>query len=62
MKTSELHSAGLNSRRILGLVDANVLTKVKFGFYQLADQSIPDEVVIGKLFPTAIIYLESALL
>ena len=40
----------------------NVLTKVKFVVYHLAEQSVPDEVVIAWLFPTAIIYLESALL
>lgn len=62
MRTSELCATGLNSRQILRLVTSDVLSKVKVGFYQLTEQSVPDEVVIARLFPTAIIYLESALL
>ena len=60
MKTSELCEIGMNSRQILRLVNDNVLAKVKVGAYQLAEQFIPDEVVIARLFPTAVIYLERA--
>jgi predicted transcriptional regulator of viral defense system len=62
MKTAELNNIGLNSRQIIRLEDENILVKIKRGVYQLVDISVPDEVMIAKLFPTAVIYLESALL
>jgi len=62
MKTSELKSIGVNSRQISKLLENNVLTKIKTGFYELANGAVRDEIVIAKLFPSAVIYLESALL
>ena len=62
MKTSELKAIGLNSRQISRLLQQNVLSKIKTGVYEIFDGSVPDEVMIAKIFPTAIIYLESALL
>jgi predicted transcriptional regulator of viral defense system len=62
MKTSELKAVGLNSRQILRLVEENTISKIKTGFYEIAGMSIPDEVLIAKLFPTAVVYLESALM
>lgn len=62
MKTSELKTFGLNSRQILRLVEDKVMTKIKTGFYEIVGMTIPDEVLISKLFPTSVIYLESALM
>ena len=39
-----------------------MISKIKTGFYEMVGMSIPDEVRIAKLFPTAVVYLESALM
>lgn len=62
MKTAELKKLGLNSRQILRLLQDNVLIKLRKGIYEFAGESAQDEVMLARLFPTAIIYLESALL
>lgn len=62
MKTSELKSFGLSSRQIIKLLENNVISKIKTGFYEIVGKTIPDEVIISKLFPTSVIYLESALI
>lgn len=62
MKTSELNDIGLNSRNITKLLDEEKIIKLKKGIYQLSsDIDTPDEVIIAKLFPKAVIYLNSAL-
>lgn len=62
MKTSELKVTGLDSRKISMLLQENILEKIKTGVYSIAGETIPDEIMITKIFPTAVIYLESALL
>ncbi len=62
MKTSELKTIGVSSRQIAKLLETNVLKKIKTGFYEMADSAVRDEIVIAKLFPSAVICLESALL
>jgi predicted transcriptional regulator of viral defense system len=63
MKTSELNTFGLNSRDLRELLEEDKIVKIKKGVYQLAnDIDTQDDVIIGKLFPSAIIYLQSALL
>jgi len=62
MKTAELEAIGLNSRQILRLIEDNVLSKIKTGIYEIVGVSAPDEVILARMFPTAVIYLESALL
>lgn len=62
MRTSELKSLGYHSRKIVKLLENGVLSKVKTGVYELASEFVPDEVMLMKLFPSAVIYLESALL
>lgn len=62
LKTSELNALGLSSRQIKKLVDEGQLSKIKQGFYELADEVNPEEVIIARLFPQAVIFLESALL
>ena len=53
---------GLSSRQIKKLLEEGELSKIKKGYYELANEMNPEEVVIAKLFPKAIIFLESALL
>lgn len=62
LKTKDLRETGLSSRQIKKLVDDSVLSKIKTGYYELADEENPEEVLIMKLFPTAVLFLESALL
>ena len=62
MKTSELNSLGLDSRKINKLIKNNKLTRIKHGYYILNNTNPKEEVIIARMFPEAIIYLESALL
>jgi len=62
LKTCELNQLGLNSRQIKTLLDNDKISKIKYGYYELSDYFTPDEVMISRLFPEAVIYLESALL
>ena len=62
LKTSELKEIGLNSRQIKKLLKEGDFTKMKHGFYELADEVNPEEVIIARLFPKAVIFLESALM
>jgi predicted transcriptional regulator of viral defense system len=61
LKTAELKELGLSSRQIKGLLDDGVITKIKRGLYELTDYVIREEVIIARLFPQAVIFLESAL-
>ena len=61
LKTSKLNELGFDSRKINKLIEDDAIERIKYGYYILAD-SMPDEkVVISKLFPEAVIFLESAL-
>lgn len=61
LKTAELKEIGLSSRQIKRLLDDGVITKTKRGFYELTDYVIQEEVIVARLFPKAVIFLESAL-
>ncbi|WP_298840626.1 type IV toxin-antitoxin system AbiEi family antitoxin domain-containing protein [Clostridium sp.] len=62
MRTSELNNICIDSRNILRLLNEEKIIKLKKGVYQLSDDiDTPDEVIISKLFPSAVIYLNSAL-
>lgn len=62
LKTSELNAIGLSSRQIKKLLEDDVIRKIKHGYYELSDNTYPEEVVIARLFPQAVIFLESALM
>ena len=61
LKTEDLRQLGLNSRQVKRLLETSVIRKIKHGFYELSDGMVAEEVLISKLFPNAIIFLESAL-
>jgi predicted transcriptional regulator of viral defense system len=61
LKTVELKDLGLSSRQIKRLLNEGIITKTKRGFYELTDYVIREEVIIARLFPRAVIFLESAL-
>lgn len=62
LKTGELKECGLSSRQIKKILDDGMISKIKHGYYELSDYMTKEEVVIARLFPRAVIYLESALL
>ncbi|PTQ85965.1 putative AbiEi antitoxin of type IV toxin-antitoxin system [Trichococcus patagoniensis] len=62
LKTAELKSLGLTGRQLKKLVEEGEVSKIKHGYYVLADEVNPEEVIIARLFPNAILFLESALL
>ena len=61
LKTSELREIGLSSRQIGRLIETNVIAKLKHGFYERVGDVNSEDVIIAKLFPNAILFLESAL-
>jgi len=61
MKTSELNALGINYRQIQRLLDEQIIEKIKHGYYILYNSFPREEVIIARMFPDAIIYLESAL-
>lgn len=61
MKTSELNALGINYRQIQRLLDEQIVEKIKHGYYILYNSYPREEVIIARMFPDAVIYLESAL-
>jgi predicted transcriptional regulator of viral defense system len=61
LKTNDLKNLGINSRQIKKLVEDNVISRIKQGYYEQNEVIFPEEVLIAKVFPNAVIYLESAL-
>jgi predicted transcriptional regulator of viral defense system len=62
LRTSTLNELGFSSRQINRLMGEGVISRIKHGFYELTDYIPKEEVVIARLFPEAVIFLESALL
>lgn len=61
MKLSELKSTGLNDFQIKKMVNDGLIRKLKRGVYEVTSTVNSDDIVISKVFPNAIIFLESAL-
>lgn len=62
LKTSELNDLGISSRQIKKLVDNGQFFRIKRGYYELKDEMSQEQAVIARLFPDAVIFLESALM
>jgi len=62
IKSSELNDLGISSRQINKLMQEGIISRIKHGFYESTDYPPKEEVIIAKLFPQAIIFLESALM
>lgn len=62
LKTLELKEVGLSNYQIKKLLEDNVINKIKYGYYELSDNTYPEEIIIARLFPQAVIFLESALM
>lgn len=61
LKTNQLKKAGLSDREIKKLLIQGKINKIKRGYYEINNNIYPEDVIIARLFPEAIIYLESAL-
>lgn len=61
LKTSELKKIGLSSRQIRKLLVDDNIEKIKYGYYTLYNHFPKEEVVIARLYPEAVIFLQSAL-
>lgn len=62
MRTSQLNEYGIFYRNIRKLLDDGIVEQVHRGYYQYLDeQSFSDIPIITKLFPDAILCMESAL-
>lgn len=62
LKTSELNELGFSSRQIKRLLEENIISRIKQGFYELIEYSPREEVIISTVFPEAVFFLESALM
>ena len=61
LKTSELKKMGLTSRQIKRMVQEGTISKIKYGYYELTEYIPNDLVIVARLFPDSVIFLESAL-
>lgn len=62
LKTSELKELGITSRQINKLLEEGMISKIKYGFYESNEYLPKEQVIISRLFPKAVIFLESALM
>ena len=62
LRTYQLNELGFYSRQINKLIENGDIVKIKRRFYELTGKIYPEEVVIARLFPNAVIFLESALM
>jgi len=61
LKTNQLKKASFSDREIKKLLIHGKINKIKRGYYEINNNTYPEDVIIARLFPEAIIYLESAL-
>lgn len=62
LRTNQLNELGFYSRQINKLIENGHIARVKRGIYELTSNIYPEEVTIARLFPNAVIFLESALM
>lgn len=62
LKTSELLQCGYYHRKLQELIDGGEIEQVRRGYYQrIDDNSYSEVVIIARLFPDAVLCMESAL-
>lgn len=61
LKTSELKEMSLTSRQIKRMVQEGTISKIKYGYYELTEYIPNDHVIVARLFPDSVVFLESAL-
>lgn len=62
LRTLELKNLGISSRQINNLIEDGIISKIKNGFYESTEHPPKEEVIIARLFPNAVFFLESALM
>lgn len=62
LRTYQLNELGFYSRQINKLIENGDIARIKRGFYEITSNIYPEEVIISRLFPNAVIFLESALM
>lgn len=62
LKAVDLYSAGATRKDVLKALESGDINRIKHGYYQLANTNEPNEaVLIVKLFPEAILCMDTAL-
>ncbi len=62
LKTSEFQEAGYHHGILKELVNEDIIIKIKRGYYEWQNEEfVSDATIITKLFPDAVVYLDSAL-
>lgn len=61
VKKSQLNELGIDYRRILDFVERGDLLRIKNGYYTVRISDFSEDELIAKLFPDAVLSLESAL-
>lgn len=61
VKKNQLNELGIDYRRILDFVEKGDLVRIKSGYYTVRLSDFSEEELIAKLFPDAVLNLESAL-
>lgn len=62
VRTSEIQKQGFHNRRLSELMQQGKVVKLKNGYYQwIEDSDYEEAAIITRLFPDAIMYLDSAL-
>jgi|LGOV01.1.fsa_nt_gb predicted transcriptional regulator of viral defense system len=62
LKTSEFQEAGYHHGILKELVNEDIIVKLKRGYYEWQNEEfVSDATIITKLFPDAVVYLDSAL-
>lgn len=60
-KKEQLASVGVDYRRLLDLVESKEIIRIKNGYYTYGVERFSEEALISKLFPDALLCMESAL-
>ncbi len=61
LKTSDFKAEGYHHNILKELIDKGVIAKIKRGYYEWQEKNISDATIITKLFPDAVVCLNSAL-
>lgn len=61
MKASEFVNAGFHHKNLEKLMNEKLVRRIKRGFYEWQTEFVSDVAILAKMFPDAVIYLNSAL-
>lgn len=61
IKASDFTSAGYHHNILCKLMKEGIVTRLKRGYYEWQEEFVSDTTIIAKLFPDAIVFLDSAL-